>query len=568
MATHLSPGVLVKEVDLSTSVAAVDSTATGTVGIFDWGPAMQLVPISSEDKILKTFGRPNPSYSQYWMCAASFLAYASSLYIVRAISDTVLNAVSGTGAPDEVITGLQISNDDVWEEMYKFGDGAVGPFAARYPGAYGNGIRISIADSATFDAWEFRDLFDGAPGTSDYAMARGATNDEMHIVVIDKVGRFTGVPGAILDTYAFVSKGQDAKYLDGGPAYYKTVISQNSSYIHWMDHLAGVTGIGSNVAGVTFGSLSEVYDVTLSGGSDGTDSIGDAELMAAWDMYSNAENIDISLAFPGPVSKAVYQYIIDNIAEVRKDFLLTVSPQLADVRGADIATKVVAGKNDQTNGLNRSTSYATYDCNWKLMFDRYNETNVWIPLNADIAGLCAQTDSTRDAWFSPAGYERGNLKNVVKLAWNPDKSDRDLLYKNGINPVLNMKGQGPMLYGDKTMLNRTSAFDRINVRRLFLVLEKAIAQSSKYSLFEFNDEFSRAQFRNMVEPFLRDVKGRRGIYDFLVVCDETNNTPEVIDRNEFVGSIFVKPSRSISGITLSFVATRTGVEFSEVVGAV
>ena len=240
-----------------------------------------------------------------------------------------------------------------------------------------------------------------------------------------------------------------------------------------------------------------------------------------------------------------------------------LSPPLAAVynnAGSEAADVVEYRQED----INRNTSYAVMDSGWKRQYDRYNDAYINVPLNADTAGLCARTDQTNDAWWSPAGFNRGQLKNIVKLVWSPNQTERDTLYKNGVNPVATFPGEGTLLYGDKTLLAKPSAFDRINVRRLFIVLEKAIATAAKYQLFEFNDVFSRAQFRSMVEPFLRDVRGRRGIFDFRVVCDETNNTGEVIDRNEFVADIYIKPARSINFIYLNFVAVRTSVSFTEV----
>lgn len=498
------------------------------------------------------------------------IQYTLNTGATRTIELVVVDETELTGTV-ELISGpsVQIMNDDDWERRYSNGEASIGCFAARYAGSMGNSLRVSIADSASFDTWEFRDLFDSAPGTSDFALERGGSNDEMHIVVIDQNGVFTGFPGTILDSYAYVSKGVDSKSSDGASSYYKNVIVQNSAYIHWMDHIPA-TNIGSSVVGTAFGDLNSgsVFDVQFSGGADDYAGTDDGEIQKGWDLFKNSEAVDVTLAFAGPASKLIQQYVIDNVAEFRKDVLFTISPPLSAVRGTDIAEKVVEAKNDPSLGINRSTSYATMDCNWKMMFDKYNEQNVWVPCNPDVAGLCAQTDISRDPWFSPAGFERGILKNVIKFAWNPDKTERDILYKNGVNPVLNIPGQGPVLYGDKTMLTRPSAFDRINVRRLFIVIKKAISNSAKYSLFELNDVFTRAQFVNMVVPYLRDVQARRGLYDFKVICDETNNTPEVIDRNEFIGTILLKPARSINFVDLRFVATRTGVDFSEVAGAV
>jgi phage tail sheath protein FI len=305
----------------------------------------------------------------------------------------------------------------------------------------------------------------------------------------------------------------------------------------------------------------------------GTDGKGEADvsinvLTNAFDLFASAEEVDVSLILQGKAvgsanNAQLANYIIDNICESRKDCVAFISPAKDDV--------VSAAGNETTNmvgfrNASRSTSYAVLDSGYKYQYDKYNDVYRYVPLNGDTAGLCVRTDDTRDPWFSPAGFNRGQIKNIIKLAYNPDKANRDILYKANINPVVTFPGQGTVLYGDKTMLTKPSAFDRINVRRLFIVLEKAIATAAKYTLFEFNDEFTRAQFKNLVEPFLRDVQGRRGIYDFKVVCDSTNNTGEVIDRNEFVGDIYIKPARSINFIQLNFVAVRTGVEFSEVVG--
>jgi phage tail sheath protein FI len=307
----------------------------------------------------------------------------------------------------------------------------------------------------------------------------------------------------------------------------------------------------------------------MSGGSVGASEadLGAADLANAWDLFADTSSVDISLIIAGKAAGAsgtqMANYIIDNIAESRKDCVVFVSPQKTDVVRTDGAESdsVVAFRDDL-----RSTSYAVMDSGYKYQYDKYNDVYRWVPLNGDIAGLTARTDQTRDPWFSPAGFNRGSIKNVVKLAWNPKQAARDVLYGKGVNPVVTFPGQGTILFGDKTLLNKESAFNRINVRRLFIILEKAIANASNVMLFEFNDEFTRAQFKNLVEPFLRDVQGRRGIYDFRVVCDETNNTSEVIDSNRFVGDIYIKPAKSINFIQLNFVAVRSGVEFDEIVG--
>ena len=298
------------------------------------------------------------------------------------------------------------------------------------------------------------------------------------------------------------------------------------------------------------------------------DSVSLGDIASGYDLFASAEDVDISLVLQGKAiggtnKDGLAKYIRDNICESRKDVVGFISPDKADVvdNDGDEVTAVKAFRNGITN-----SSYVFLDSGYKYMYDKYNDVYRYIPLNGDMAGLAVRSDELRDAWFSPAGYNRGGIKNIVKLAFNPNKAERDLLYQSDINPVVTFPGQGTILFGDKTLLGKPSAFDRINVRRLFIVLEKAISTAAKFSLFEFNDSFTQGQFKNLVEPFLRDVQGRRGIVDFRVVCDETNNTGEVIDRNEFVGDIYVKPSRSINFIQLNFVAVRSGVEFSEVVG--
>jgi hypothetical protein len=427
-----------------------------------------------------------------------------------------------------------------------------------------SGLTTPIANDSTttiLRKWEYADSFDGAPGTSDYAAARNGSMDELHVVVVDEDGQITGVRGEILEKYPFVSKGSDAKSNDGTSIYYPTVIFNKSKWIYWGDHDANGTNWGNAVASTTFTDTLVPLTNSLANGADQAVTQGDFE--RAWDAFVNADVVDVSLLVTGEADLNVAQYVIQNIAEVRKDCVAFVSPlrgSVVDNIGGE-ADDVVGDRNMLT-----SSSYAVMDSNWKYQYDKYNDTYRWLPMNGDIAGLCVRTDTTRDPWFSPAGFDRGQIKNVVKLAWNPSQAERDQLYKNGVNPVVSFPGDGTVLYGDKTLLSKPSAFDRINVRRLFIVLEKAIARASKFSLFEFNDEFTRAAFLAMVNPFLRDVQGRRGIFDYRVVADETNNTPQVIDSNSFVGDIYIKPARSINFIQLNFVAVRTGVSFDEIVG--
>lgn len=914
-AKQLSPGVQIREIDLTNFVPTTGTSGGAFVGQFVWGPVDEATLINDSNTLAKFFGKPTDDNYIDWFSASNFLAYNDNLRLVRVVDDaTALNSsVDGSGR--------LVKNQQQYQVLVAAEQGTTTDlFVARCPGVLGDSIRISMADSNTFDSWEFRDEFDYVqPGTSAYAAKLGAANDEVHIVVIDAKGKFTGVPGSILEKYAFLSKALDGKGVDNEPNFYGNVLNLVSQYVwyfspikgslaldidssideiqvvdggtnygkpiititdydpetespsegsgkgatavatinnlgvitgitvvnagngysapvyvtiadsgegaeaeavingsgvitsiiatdtgsdyytanvtivdqgngatatavlsatgttktvtlanagsgyaqgdvltitggtatftvstvdtggeiltgvvaHGSGYAASANGVASTVApaggigatfdivvgktiqhvtvvtqgadygnanvtftggnptsaatatatigtganagkvtgivivtagsgyesapsvgiapkgagasasaiigevgtldegkiigyqinnggtnygnpkvtvtpggsgatatasltagdaagtnwattnasatGIprTFYSLKEVYDVTLAGGADG-DKAGANELINGWNQFKNAEEVDVSLLFVGnaggsSTSKNVIRHVIDNICEYRRDCMVFFSPNLVDVLNQDQVTATRNVRNFVTNaisGINRNTSFAVADSGWKLQYDVFSDKYRWIPLNADIAGLCAQTETDYDAWWSPAGLNRGKVKNLVSLAFNPNKASRDELYKANINSVVSFTGEGTFLYGDRTLLTKNSAFSYINVRRLFITLEKSIARAAKYQLFEFNDDFTRKQFVGAVEPYLRMVKARRGIYDFKVICDSSNNTPDVIDRAEFVASIFIKPARSINFITLNFVAVRTGVEFSEVVGAV
>lgn len=490
-------------------------------------------------------------------------------------------SVSGTGIPaDTVIASKNASHIVINKATTAI---ASGFYTVLTPAVFtigvNNKIRIktNVADTSINRYWEYFGSFDRAPGQSDFlaglvaqdpSQANGAAMDELHAVVVDNKGLFTGVPGSILERFAGLSRIREAKDAQGASLYYADAINNGSQYVWWANDEENAAS--ANATAITSSTNTEAATYYFVGGKDGLeeDFVEEAVLFDAYDQFMNQNEADISLVLQGKArggdrGQQLGNYIIDNICEHRKDCVVFLSPNFEAVINNlyQEVDDVVAFRNAIT-----SSSYAVIDSGYKYMYDRYNDVYRWVPLNGDIAGLCARTDDTNDPWWSPAGYNRGIIKNVVKLAYNPSQAERDSLYKSDVNPVINVVGAGTLLYGDKTALGKPSAFDRINVRRLFIVLEKAIALAAKYTLFEFNDAFTRTQFRNLIEPYLRDVQGRRGIYDFKVVCDETNNTPEVIDSNRFIGDIYIKPARSINFIQLNFIAVRTGVAFNEIIG--
>lgn len=741
MGFQLSPGVVVKEIDLTNAIPSVSTSGGAFVGQFAWGPVEAYTVISNRTKLEQLFGKPNDENYVDWFSCNNFLAYSNNLNVIRVIDSTAKNAV-GVG-----VTGVVIKNQENYENSKEDSEILAAEFVAKYPGLMGNSLKVEMADANTFTSWEYSDYFDGIPSTSTYVDDLGGKNDELHIIVVDEGGLFTGSPGTVLETYPFLSKAKDSKSLDGEPNYFENIINQKSSYVWatntpqgvsdltWGDiqsisvtasgsgylpattsvaisgdgtgataevvisDYAGVTSVTPTSAGLGYttgdtldytstggtgaiftvtddtagGVLSvaisgsgvgfdditftgtvnagttvttqAVFTVVLEGGvvSDitvtnsgidystatvtvtdtgtgtgaiavavlngdygddwgspvakvdgsgaalfkylkdvysksfghGDDSdigaVGASELIVGWDMFRNSDIVDVSLLFVGDAggsiaSPTVIKHVLDNVVDFRRDALVMFSPRKSDVVGIEetIATANIIGFKTET--INSTSSYGVMDSGWKYQYDVYNDIYRWIPLNADIAGLMARTDNITDPWFSPAGFSRGQIKNVISLAFSPNKQQRDDLYKNSINPVVSFTGEGVLLYGDRTLQSRTSAFQKINIRRLFIVLEKAIARAAKYQLFEFNDGFTRSSFKNMVEPYLREVQGRRGINEFAVVCDDTNNTPEVIDSQQFVADIYIKPTYSINFITLNFVAVRSGVEFEEIIG--
>ena len=441
------------------------------------------------------------------------------------------------------------------------------------------------------------------PGTSSYASSRSSRFDEVHVVVIDDKGTVTGNAGTILEKHLGLSKATDAEFSAGSPSYWRKYIYTNSNQIFALGAPAGITttsfnfgtfntasdnGWDQKAQGISFAG-SGVVTATLTGGKNynGQTGIQTAGAMSAslggitagYDLFENKEEFDIdfllmgSANYPEHEAQAIANKLI-SIAEIRKDVVAFISPNRGSFLGGSGGTTTLLSAADITDNVTgfyapiTSSTYAVFDSGYKYMFDRFSDTFRYVPLNGDIAGTCARNDINNFPWFSPAGTARGGILNAVKLAYTPNQTQRDILYSNRINPVIFSPGAGIVLFGDKTGFGKASAFDRINVRRLFIFLEEAISAAARDQLFEFNDEITRTNFVNIVEPFLRDVQSKRGIFDFRVVCDETNNTAAVIDNNEFIADIFVKPARSINFIGLTFVATRTGVSFEEVIGSV
>ena len=564
MAFLVSPGVEVKEVDATNVIPAVSSSIGGFAGSFNWGPTEEVVLVSSENELAEKFGSPDDNTAKYFLTAASFLKYGNALKVVRASSGH-LNAT-------HLGNGQLVKNEDDYDNNHSTGISGKGNWVAKYPGVLGNSIQVSMVtagvSTSNYNAWTFKGSFAEKPGTSDFAKGLGKTSaaDELHVAVVDRLGAISGTPNTVLETFEFLSQGSDAKKADGTTNFYKDVINSQSEWIYWANHDSSLTDAGETVASQAGAMTTNtaVIDNNLSGGTD-DNAPTTGELALAYDKFEDAETVDVNLLFAVPDANGANTIANDliAIATARKDCMAFVSPPLEDSVGSSSpSTDVIAFADTLT-----SSSYASCDSGALYVYDKYNDVFRYIGAAGHIAGLCANTDNVADAWFSPAGVNRGQLLGVTKLAYNPTKADRDALYKARVNPVVSLPGQGTLLFGDKTLLDRPSAFDRINVRRLFIVLEKAISTAAKAQLFEFNDEFTRAQFKNLVEPFLRDVKGRRGITDSLVVCDGTNNTSQVIDANRFVADIFIKPSRSINFITLNFIATRSGVEFSEISGS-
>ena len=669
MAFQVSPGVQVREIDVTNVVPAVSSSIGAFAGEFSWGPVDEVRTITSEKELVGVFGEPKDAGSdgyntvvgkkEHFYSAANFLKYGNNLKVVRASNGIaagqtgqMLNATTGSA-------GILIKNQThYYESNYHSGSaaGSAGLFSARCAGSLGNSLKISMCTSAnafqqasvttvsdssiavghtqitvadgtkfvvgdliafansadvykisaissndiTFHlnsdssqglqvvptngsniarGWEFASNFTKAPGSSPDALANSSSLDEVHVIVIDEDGKITGIPGEILEVFEGLSQASNAKDSEGNSNYYVDKIRYNSNYIFWTNHDSTTSEAGNTfaAAGAAFVQHTLPLGGSLSHGIDGYPLSSGAKNTANTTHFGDAETQDVDFIIAGPLDGYASGSVVSTLAEAttqannlialceaRKDCMAVISPRKADCvnNSGSESTSVIAFAETLT-----SSSYAVMDSAWCYQYDKYTDNYCYIPSCSHTAGVMARTDSDRDAWFSPAGFSRGQILGITKLSFNPNQAERDALYKKRVNPMVTFPGEGTVLFGDKTLLSSASAFDRINVRRLFIVMEKAIATAAKFQLFEFNDAFTRAQFRATIEPFLRQVKGRRGIVDFQVVCDDTNNSQAIVDANQFQASIFVKPNRSINFITLNFVAARSGVEFEEVYGA-
>jgi hypothetical protein len=605
----LSPAIVVREFDLTGVAPNVETSLTGFVGRFKWGPVLDPRRVPNEGELAEKYGTPDPDMAVDYFSAQKFLQYSDGLIVCRQHDGTALNA-----SPSGKSNNTTDNEADYDASTFVAADG----FAfAKYPGEIGNTLKISVfgfdsahivsatsvtkdgsflkhntldsavaaldsAIAADFNAWEYQSYFDGPPGTSTWAQETAAGTvlaDEVHMVVVDEEGLLSGNKGSVLETFSYTSVFKGARTVDGGANYIKEVLNLGSNYVWFgaFDSSAfvgtdwgatpsiGVTLVGGK--GVTADS-DEAYSLSFDGGADGGE-LDAGDYQSAFDEFEDVETVDVQiLVAPGMTASDAQVTVVNDlvgIAErIRKDCVVVTSPNRnAVVTSQDKVNDTLATTNKFT-----ASNYLIVDNNYFKVYDKYNDQYIYIPAASSTAGLMAATDYNYGPWWSPAGERRGQYVGVTAPVYSPTKAERDELYKKGVNPIVQFPAQGIILFGDKTKQSRPSAFDRINVRRLFLAIEKSIAQASRNFLFEFNDEFTRAEFVAIVEPLLREIQAKRGIQDFFVQCDERNNTPEVIDRNEFVATMFIKPARSINFITLNFVAVRTGVDFEEIVGRV
>lgn len=622
----ISPGIKITETDLVSSSQSVATTTGAFSGQFRWGPIDKATVVTGESDLVSQFGKPNATNVVDFLSAANFLGYSAPAYIVR-VANTALNATAeantGSGTSG---TGTSIKNDDVYVNTSSFDVGPwiakysgdlgnslkvstcpsasawestlTGTFAVTAGSATvtgtgsaanteltvgdyvvlgGRSIKVaSITNATSFTLasahltgasgatgvrrWEFYGEFDAAPGTSTFGSSKSAVNDEMHVVVVDEDGQFTGTAGNVLEKFQGLSKGSDARSDNGGSNYYKTVVNEQSNYVWWADHDNAGSNWGNALSGTTYTAVTKPKNYSLAGGSDGN-SVTDGDRSSGYILLGNKSEVPPSIIIAGQASATVVNRIIGDVAESRKDSVVCISPTRASVvnNAGSEATSIATW----ADTITRST-YAVADSGWKYQYDKYNDTYVYVPLNADVAGCMARNDLNREPWLSPAGISNGRIQNLVKLAYNPGQADRDALYKLSVNPVITQVGRGTILYGDKTYTLKNTSLNRINVRRLFIDLQNTIGSAAENVLFDQNDATTRNGFVNLVVPYLRSVQARRGITAFRVVCDESNNPEDVVNSNEFVCDIFVQPVRSVNFIQLNFVSVRGNATFTEI----
>ena len=580
----LSPAVVTREIDLTGIVPNVGTTTGVFVGNYRWGPVDKPTLVDNEARLVSLFATPDTNNSVDFHTATHFTKYSNQLLNIRAVTSVAKNAYHTDAGFASGRTARLVKNNTDFDNQRSAMDSDLHGFVGKYPGSLGNSLQVQlcsydVGDSA-FTGWSLRTSFDAAPGTSAYLAGKNGSNDEVHVAVVDQDGLFSGTKGEVLETFPFLSLARDAKNADGSTNYVADVLNNQSKYV-WLVDAANIdsdysaAGAGTDAAdsGDNYALIASAQGVKTISMVNGVNSgaLGTSEYATAFDLIEDVDTYNVDFLIAPPVTatsganttaNTIVRDLNTIAATTRKDCVVVASPPKASV----INTTTPVDDTVTFANLLPSSSYLFLDNNYIKVFDKYNDEYINIPANSSTAGLMAQSDQETAPWYSPAGLRRGQYFGAVDIAHSPTKAQRDTLYRANVNPIANIPGAGITLFGDKTMLRRPSAFDRINVRRLFLTLERAIARAAKSVLFEFNDEFTRAEFVNIVEPFLREVKGRRGITDFRVVCDETNNTAEIIDRNEFIATIFIKPARSINYITLNFVAVRTGVDFEEVVG--
>jgi phage tail sheath protein FI len=569
MSTQLSPGVAVSEINTTTSIPAVSTSIGAHAGTFNWGPVLQITTVASGNDLSNKFGTPDNNTAVSFFTSWNFLQYSNNEAIIRALGAGTKNATAnGSGT-------LIMNGDDYFNNVYP--TRTTNSWVARYPGALGNAIEVFLfANTVAFNAsaantsdplYNFVNQFSYAPNTTPSVSTQTGgrlTGDGVHVLVVDATGQITGQANTVLEVFPNLSRLVDATGPDGSSNYYKEYVWQNSKWVYWNGTpQANTTGWDVSISQAnTTGIVSDASTANiafLSGGADGV--ITAANTVTALNIFNDKDGVDIDLLMLGGGGQTETNAAIA-VAEQRKDIVVYGSPPLANTTNPVSPTNAI---NNYFGGVTRS-SYFFPDTGWKYQFDQFNGVYRWVPLNGDTAGLSARTDNVRAPWWSPAGLQRGQILNTIKLAFNPKEPERDSLFSNGINPVVTFKGEGTMLFGDKTFVNYASAFDHINVRRLFIFLEKTISKAARSSLFEFNDAFTQSSFVNLVSPFLRTVKGGRGIQDYRVICDSTNNTGDIVDANKFVGDIYIKPAHSINYIKLNFIAVGTSVSFNTIVG--